>query len=94
MFYRVLQLPKRPRFNVTRTELGPPPRPAPCGPFALLKSSWFCKLCPLIPCLPFPTQAPQNSLYLHIQKLHQSIERAHLQEQKDVVAHPGLHLCL
>lgn len=44
---------------------------------------------------PFPTLAPQkNSLYFHVQKLHQSVERAHLQEQKDVVAHPGLHLCL
>ena len=44
---------------------------------------------------PFPTSAPQkNLLYFHVQKLHQSVECAHLQEQKDVVAHPGLHLCL
>lgn len=62
-------------------------------PYNPLKSSSFCKL--LGPCLLFPPQAPQkNSLYFHVQKLHQSVERAHLQEQKDVVAHPGLHLCL
>lgn len=51
---------------------------------------------PLLPSFPLPYLGPKQkcSLYFHVQKLHQGIERAHLQEQKDVVAHPELHFCL
>lgn len=80
--------------RLVRTEPGTTPS-APLGPFPLLKTTELCQPCPFSPCLPFPIPAPQkNSLYLHVQKLHQCIERAHFQEQKDVVAHPGLHFCL
>lgn len=35
-----------------------------------------------------------NVLNLHVEQLHQSREGPHIQQQKDVVSHPVLHLSL